>query len=147
MGKWPAVSDTNPMATLMGMHHYLCRILPTSIVNLPPYYPNLVGGFTFQTLANELTTSALLLDSSFQGQFLTDIRTSALTGSRILGLTYEKEGSVVVSYYPSILENFKFKYATYVAFVIIAYFVFYELFRWYVKEGLLDCVAETEKIK
>ena len=111
-------------------------ILSTTIVNLPPYYPNLVGGFTFQTLANELATSSLLLSTSLSGNTLTTVSTPA---TRTFALNYEKQKSVVVSYYPSILEAFKFKFSTYFAFVLVCFAIFYGLFKWYVKEGIVEC--------
>jgi hypothetical protein len=63
--------------------------------------------------------------------------------TRSLILSYTKKSSVVVSYYPSLLETLKFSYATYLAFAIISYFVFATLYRSYVQAGLLDCQAYT----
>lgn len=102
------------------------------MVNLPPYYPNLVGGQTFSTLANELILENLVLDSSFTSQLITD--QSVTQGStRSITLEAAKDSKVVVNYYPSILETFKFKYSRYVAFFLIALAVFGGLFKMFIK--------------
>ena len=79
----------------------IVRILSNSVVNLPPYYPNLVGGFTFATLADELVTGSNVLHTRSQQQIFTDVN-SALS-SRSISLLYSKKRSVLVHYIPSLL--------------------------------------------
>ena len=71
---------------------------------------------------------------------------TAITTSRTIKMEYAKIESVLVNYYPSILENLKFKYATYLAFAIISYYVFFYLYKAYIKEGLIDCQSYPERV-
>lgn len=78
-------------------------ILSGNTLNLPPYYPNLAGGFTFGTLADELVKDSLLLDYEASSKVITDSAGSGLTVSRSIEIAYSKNNGVMVSYYPSIL--------------------------------------------
>ena len=67
--------------------------------------------------------------------------------TRTITLNFVKQQSILVKYYPSLLETLKFKYSTYLAFAIIFYYIFHSLFSLYLKEGLLDCQVATERLR
>lgn len=77
-------SNTSVLSLSLRTLLLITSILSNSVINLPPYYPTLAGGFTFQTLANELVSSSLLLSYQSIETVITDSASSVATASRSL---------------------------------------------------------------
>ncbi len=122
------------------LNRYLIWLLTFSInnnknINYPAYLPELKPPTSFDALMDHVVTSHEV--HRLNHEIVTQSAISQQSATRQFKLKLIKDTKVNIPYYPSVLETLKFAFSRWLAFVIIAYFVFYQLLGMLCKDGAL----------
>lgn len=111
-------------------------------VNSPIYYDNnMRGPSTYKDLAESYVGSKLKLESDMHVSSV-----KAISATRTISISLVKDTSVVLPYYPSILETLKLKFSKYFGFLILAYLIFRQLLVMLIEEEGLECHQRDEAL-
>ena len=114
------------------------------ISNTPPQFPLLTTQITYADLLSYALTNTDTLVSHLTSNIITS---SSNSNPRTIMISLNKRTLMLVEYYPSVLETFKFKWSRFLAFAIVFYYLLSTLQKVLLKEGLLDSQSVVEKVK
>ena len=107
--------------------------------------PNLQPPTSFDTLVDHIITNPEV--HRIKKEIMSTSTSSQQSATRQFKINLIKDTKVNIPYCPSVLETLKFSFSKWLAFVIIAYFVFYKLMEKLAKDGALLTKVKDEIVK